>query len=125
MKLIAKILLFVYFLGLLAPFTALVNYYFNSEFIKEVLCFKREEPMTLCNGSCYLRAQLRDYYERQKSGAIPESENQNITWEVSFYAIPNNVLNLKKISKVEGIAIYIIKDYPPPYQRVFHPPKWV
>lgn len=121
----AKILLFVYFLGFLAPFTVLVNYYSNFEFIREVVCLKKDEPITICNGSCYLRIQLWDYYGRQKSSTIPESENQNITWEVGFYAIPNNVLNLKKKSKVEGIAIYLIKDYPPPYQKVFHPPKWL
>ena len=112
-KLIANILLFVYFLGLSASFAAVVNYYSNFEFITEVLCLNRNEPVTACNGSCYLRIQLH------------EPDNQIFGWELNFYAIPHNPLNLKNISEVKVSAIYILKDYPKLCQKVFHPPERV
>lgn len=125
MRLIAKILLSVYCIGLAAPFSAWVNYYSNLDFIKEVLCLNRKEPITTCNGSCYLRIQLQDFYDEQKSGESPTPSKQKVSWELNLYAIPDNHLNLDKIDQAQKAVIYIIKDYHYPFYKVFHPPQLV
>ena len=124
MGLIAKLLLIVYSVGLSAPFGAVVNYYANLDFIKETLCLNRDEPIPACNGACYLRLQLLGYFSGQASGELPEPVKQKVNWDIILYAIPLNHLSISnKMYQVAETAIYLIKDYPYPFHKVFHPPQ--
>ncbi|MDN5211542.1 hypothetical protein QQ020_05755 [Fulvivirgaceae bacterium BMA12] len=126
MRLTAKILLTVYLIGLSGPFMVMVNYYSNLDFIREVLCINKEEAITVCNGTCYLKVQLKDFYQEQHhTGERPSSNEQKVGWEINLYAIPDNYLSLQSVSQVKASVLYFIKDYHHPDSKIFHPPQLV
>lgn len=103
----------------------MVNYYANLDFIREVLCINKEESITVCNGTCYLKVQLKDFYKEHHTGERPAPTKQKVGWEINLYAIPDNYLSLQKVNQLKAPVLYIIKDYHHPHTKIFHPPQSV
>lgn len=54
------------------PLLPLLEYYVNYETISEVFCINKDEPMTTCEGKCYLRLQLGEAQEsKKKENSVP------------------------------------------------------
>ncbi|TRX58816.1 hypothetical protein FNH22_13155 [Fulvivirga sp. M361] len=66
--------------ALLVPFIYL-DFNLRKDFIARVLCRKKEEPITVCGGSCYLKEQLRKVTEPQGT----ETNRHKSTPETFFY----------------------------------------
>ena len=49
----------VLMLPLFTRVSILINFKINQGFIAEILCIDREEPITTCQGKCYLTEQLK------------------------------------------------------------------
>ena len=60
------------------------------DYIAEVLCINRDEPITVCGGSCYLTEQLKLAAEQQEK----EANTPNQKLEFSFFYKALTSLNL-------------------------------
>ena len=48
------------------PLEPIWDYYLNYDYISEVLCINKDEPLASCKGKCYLSQQLKEILETEK-----------------------------------------------------------
>ncbi|RLD22446.1 MAG: hypothetical protein DRI71_07500 [Bacteroidetes bacterium] len=70
-----------------------MEYYVNYEYISEVLCINKDEPMTMCKGSCYLAEQIDLFEGNQNSGEGIPIENKVETKAYTYLAPEKIALN--------------------------------
>ena len=107
---------------LLVPFIYL-DFNLRREYIAEVLCINREEPVTVCNGKCYLTSLLgKATGQQEKERSTPPNQSN-----YSFYLEVNQPYTFKKHYFLQdqsnaaynaGRGILLIED-------IFHPPRQV
>ena len=71
----------------------LINFKINQDFIAEILCVNREEPITTCQGNCYLTERLNKAGEPEE---VPAPTSQQRIEPVYYYA--NGFLNLDSLA---------------------------
>ncbi|UTW62327.1 hypothetical protein KFE98_20365 [bacterium SCSIO 12741] len=59
----------------LSRFWTFVDFKINQDYIAEVLCINRNEPITMCYGQCYLVDQL-EYQQTPDDFPIPSKEKE-------------------------------------------------
>lgn len=70
----------------------LIDFKAREEFIAEVLCINKDQPITLCKGQCYLTRQLQKTEDKQdKQAAGSKNEKQELLYCSS--CIPFDFLN--------------------------------
>jgi len=74
----AIILLLIFSLSLLKPFTPYLEYYLNYDYITEVLCINKNEPITVCDGKCFLADQLSAEFADEYNSPEPAPSQK---WE--------------------------------------------
>ncbi|MEL7003798.1 MAG: hypothetical protein AAFN93_13830 [Bacteroidota bacterium] len=75
-----------------------LDFELRRDYIAEVLCINRDEPITVCGGSCFLSDQLERASDHQKD----QDKTINRTLELSFFNATNQ--------KFEFSHPYILKD---------------
>ena len=93
------------------------QYYLNYDYIADVLCINKEEPMTMCYGKCYLNEQL------EKSSATDETTPplMEIKWEKQplvfsdflQYPLDADFHNLKTLSFEQSFPVKNHASKPP------------
>jgi len=108
----------LYFIGLLRPLAPYIEFELNKGYIQEFLCIKKEQPITVCGGKCYLAKQLKE-----AAGDSNESPKQLVNLEeypIGFVSILNTqdlqgegvLHNTKYGHKTVGLVHF----------DIFHPP---
>lgn len=68
-----------------------LDYYFNYDYITEVLCINRNQPISTCNGKCYLAKKLKQSQETSKpEKSVPKAELEKTPMLSSGYVIKIN-----------------------------------
>ncbi|MCG8323549.1 MAG: hypothetical protein MI921_28900 [Cytophagales bacterium] len=115
-------LIFTLFLPTLNKLNVWIDFKINQEYIARVLCINKEEPITVCNGNCYLSEQLKKAEEDQQNQPRPFSQEKQ---EVTYYTDTTTAQSIKDIT-VQTKAGF--SDDQPlntslHIHRVFHPPR--
>ena len=59
-----------------------LDFNLRREYIAEVLCINKEEPITVCGGNCYLTGQLKKAGEQQEKEATTSQRS-----EIHFFSL--------------------------------------
>ena len=60
-----------YMMAVLRPMLPYLEYSLNKDYIKTVLCIDKDEPMSMCEGSCYLDKRIQEESDKsQESDAM-------------------------------------------------------
>ncbi|MEL7145130.1 MAG: hypothetical protein AAFO69_02080 [Bacteroidota bacterium] len=76
------------------------QYYLNYDYISEVLCINKEQPMTMCYGKCYLSDQLNKATNRD-DGGVP---NPQVEWQKQPLTL-NNMQQYSLIAFKEDLTM--------------------
>ena len=49
-----------------------LNFSLRQQYIYQVLCIKKDQPITVCGGQCYLNAQLQNVFNQQTPAPQPD-----------------------------------------------------
>lgn len=102
----------------------LIDFKINQDFIAKVLCINKDEPITTCNGKCYLSKQLKKAEEQEKKQAPTDKEERleivfyYVKSALDFIAFPN--CSSSKHNSLYGNEFYhfsLIAD-------IYHPPEF-
>ncbi|MBT8180626.1 MAG: hypothetical protein KJO53_03455 [Eudoraea sp.] len=66
----------------------LIDFKINQDFIAKVLCINKDEPVTTCNGKCYLSKQLKKAEEQEKKQA-PSDKEERV--EIVYYYLKSSL----------------------------------
>lgn len=78
-RLFSIAMIFVLMTGTISRLGIWINFKINQDFIAEVLCINKEEPITMCYGSCYLTDQLQEQEEKEKQQAPTTQKERSET----------------------------------------------
>jgi len=99
-----------------------IDFEINQDFIAQVLCIKKDEPMTVCNGKCFLTNQLKNQDEKEQQQA-PSTLKQKIE------VFCQNQLIIESPKAIELAATPANSSYKNFFNpsnhldKIFHPPK--
>lgn len=103
------------------------TYYYNYNYIKTKLCENRNKPLLLCNGSCYVRNELKENNLLIEKGA--ENATLAIVPVVDLY-IPiffyTSTFIFKEVNTFKGIDLPTYFKLLKPIDvvaSIFHPPQ--
>lgn len=78
-RLFSVLVIFSILLPDLVKVGILIDFALRQDYIAEALCIRKEEPMNLCNGKCYLAQQLEKAREEQRQDVpLPLNERLEI-----------------------------------------------
>ena len=101
----------------------LVDFKIHQDYIAEVLCINRDEPITMCNGSCYLKDRLQEAEEKEQE-QIPEGLKQ----KVEILYLSNLVMQLNDFfddaDSVRRCPLNNESYHSSYHGSIFHPPKF-
>ncbi len=110
-------ILLVFCFSEIKPLLPLIEYCLNYEYISEVLCINKDEPILTCNGKCYLTQEIEKAQESEKrDNTIPTVEQERIPMITHDYNYPNIVggdLGNQKISSFYKFTIKNLAIAPP------------
>jgi len=103
----------------------LVNFKINQDFIAEVLCINKDEPITVCNGTCYLSQELKKAYESEEHEA-PLIKSERIEMIYLYSERTFEVLLSSDQVVNSPNTVYVNKLFPLTFATgIFHPPKLI
>jgi hypothetical protein len=121
----AILMVTVMILPVLTRIMILIDFKINQEFIADVLCINKDEPVLMCSGKCYLSEQLKKV-EGQEEKQAPTSNKERL--EVIYYFSYSSFNSLKD-------AFHHLGKLQPAYKNelhpsifvanIFHPPKLI
>lgn len=101
----------------------LIDFKINQDFIAEVLCINREEPMTMCSGKCYLSEELKKAEEQEeKQAPTNKKERLEVVYNYSgsaFGLLLGTDCFLSKLNPATGDEYYTSSFI----ANIFRPPK--
>ncbi len=121
-KAISVFLLALYVVLQLRVYTPYADYFFNQEYIAAVLCEEKDDPISICAGSCYLVKELKDKQEQSQEEQLPQRSKLNISI-THLYTISNLEFSINSIAhtcEFKPFDAHIAKQYsldiptPPP-----------
>ncbi len=121
-KAISIFLLTLYVALQLRVYTPYLDYYLNQEYIATVLCKEKDNPISVCGGSCYLIRELKETSEKSQEKQLPQRYKLDLTF-AQLYAISNlefNINGMEDACDFNSFDIHISKQYaldiptPPP-----------
>jgi hypothetical protein len=114
-------MIIVFLLPLANRISILVNFQLNRETIAAILCIRKEEPITVCGGKCYLAEKLNETSDDQEAPLRPSKEQKPLT--IYFENSAQEVLTPPGALKT-NIQSYIDSIYDPAHlSDIFHPPR--
>lgn len=96
-------------------------FYLNRQYIAKNLCVNRLDPVTICEGSCYLEKQISK--EREKDQQLPDIKLKDI----QLFCQARDIQAIITVADKENPPL----PYPPQlytydyHSRIFHPPATV
>lgn len=80
----------------------MINFEINRDFIAEVLCINKEQPITMCEGQCYLADQLQKSEEQNdKRAPGPGSEKLEVVYYYLTGSLKINKRSFASSNKTE------------------------
>lgn len=76
-SLLSILLLMIFLSPGLVKVWVVVDFTINQEYIAELFCVNKEEPITVCNGKCFLSDQLKRT-EPQEPLTLPVNSSQKV-----------------------------------------------
>ncbi|GAB3647275.1 hypothetical protein GCM10028791_08930 [Echinicola sediminis] len=116
-------LIWVLLLPTLNRLSIVIDFEINQDFIAEVLCIKKEEPMTVCNGKCFLTNELKAQDEKEQQQA-PNSLKQKLEvfCQEKFSVKSPDFSAMETSTAWSSYAkVFIPSSH---LDRIFHPPKY-
>ncbi|MDN5200357.1 hypothetical protein QQ008_03270 [Fulvivirgaceae bacterium BMA10] len=111
--------IFLYLGGLLKPIAPLIEYYANQDYIAEFLCINKDEPITVCNGQCYLANKLKDSQQEENQEALPGVKMEDYPIGIRF----NIEVEELRCHYIQGASTPSSNLYHYLYSKaIFHPP---
>lgn len=107
----------------LNKFWIYVDFKINQDFIAEVFCINKEEPILMCSGKCYLKGKLQAADDQEKQQRpLPSKEKTELNY---YLTIDLNIpfTTLIDSAKTE-LPIYRLNYQWAHQNKVFHPPKF-
>ena len=98
----------------------LIDFKINQDYIAQMFCINKSEPVTQCKGSCYLSKQLRNSQEQEQSSSLP-NEKQEVTYYSSKYTLLLQVGFPADVNA--GFNYYQSSNSCLHVLQVFHPPQ--
>ena len=96
----------------------------NRDYIAEVLCINKEEPLTICHGQCFLNKNLKVAESASGDQATDRSGKEKIDFPV--FLISENILLLRSPIKSTLENFRYICGFASDHRRSpFHPPSLV
>jgi len=115
-------------LSILMPYVTtlgiLIDFSVNQDFIAKVLCIEKDEPMSNCNGKCYLSQKLKKVQEPDDTQAPTRQKSEKV--EVIYYFTKCKYQGLTSSDKFlqKNNNFYYNPQYRYEYAfDVFHPPQ--
>ncbi|MBL6448249.1 hypothetical protein JMN32_18185 [Fulvivirga sp. 29W222] len=65
----------------------MIDFKINQDFIAKVLCINKDEPITTCNGKCYLSKELKKAEEKEDKQAPTSKEQRQ---KVVYYYVKSS-----------------------------------
>lgn len=101
----------------------LVDFKIHQDYIAEMLCINKDEPITMCNGKCYLEDQLQKAEEKEQE-QIPQELKQkveifylsNLHMQLMDLFIDIDAIRQSTVSHDKYCSSYLAS--------IFHPPKF-
>ncbi len=75
-RIVAISFVLFYMTAMLRPMLPYIEYSLNKEYIKTVLCINKDEPMSMCEGSCYLKKRIQEESKKNKDSAAKQLNTQ-------------------------------------------------
>jgi hypothetical protein len=96
------------------------DYTAHRDYIVKNLCENRARPKMHCNGKCQLAKRLAEEEKQSTPGnSFVKATFQEVLFPGNFCSPSIPLLNANPVKK---FAYYLIRYYPAPASRVFHPP---
>jgi hypothetical protein len=120
-RFLSILLIAALFAPLVKQTSVLVNFELNREFIAKVFCIKKEEPITVCGGHCYLMNELGEINDSD-SGTTPNKTNLK---PVPLFFQKPSVVTIPVHVRMgsENNAYYTLPQSLVPLFDIFHPPR--
>ena len=101
----------------------LIDFKINQEFIAKVLCLKKDEPITICNGQCYLSEQLKKIQEQEEQ-QTPTNTQERLELVYYYHHASSSPLAFVDTINSKSNSTYVVDFYASSFiADVFHPPK--
>ncbi len=119
-KAIAIFLFTLYVALQLRVYTPYIDYLINKEYIATVLCEEKDDPISICKGSCYLIKELKQKQEESQNKQLPQRIKLNLPFIHTTSNLEFNVNNMAIRCKFNAFDTHIAKQYaldiptPPP-----------
>lgn len=120
-------ILIIFCFAEIRPLLPFVEYYAYYEYISKVLCINKDNPISICNGKCYLTQQLKETQETEKKDKkVPTVKQERIPMIVCSIKLPKFVLIGSISQKHYFFYQFSIKDLtikpltPPPKMLIEH-----
>ncbi|MEQ9439101.1 MAG: hypothetical protein RIG62_08625 [Cyclobacteriaceae bacterium] len=72
--------LILYGIAMLRPIAPILEYQLNRDYIANVLCINKDQPITVCEGSCYLAKRLKQQQQKEQSAPQVQLKDYPIGW---------------------------------------------
>ncbi|MBL6447599.1 hypothetical protein JMN32_14875 [Fulvivirga sp. 29W222] len=121
---IASVLLVVVLVSTLKTSFIYLDFQLNKDFIAKFLCEKRDEPITVCGGKCYLGKQLKKAQDTENDQKTPTSAKvrfENLYTVVDFQFSPLAQSTLLSQTFTPYQTIHSSGHL----AQIFHPPRLV
>ncbi len=108
----------------LAKIGILVDYKINQDFIAEVLCINKEEPMSTCYGKCYLEQQF-EKTEDQEEKQAPSDKKEQLEVPYCYSRTSYHFLSVSDHYRGKLSFDYVTEFYKSSFMAdIFRPPKF-
>lgn len=93
----------------------------NRDYIAEVLCINRDEPVKMCHGQCFLKQNLNVADSETQDSGTPPPETQKI--DLPVFLITETDYSVAGFTDLErSNSRYLINFSPADKPKPFHPP---
>jgi len=100
-KALSLFLLLAFLLPQFSSVWTFIGFKLNQDYIARVLCINKDEPVSLCNGKCYLSSQLKKAEEKEKKSS-PVSKREKA--ESTLFHFKAEIWRLPSTAKKESEA---------------------
>ncbi len=117
------LLVFLSLILVLHPVLPFIEYYTFKKYIAENLCINRDNPMSCCEGKCYLEKRIKENNEEQSQDkekpVIPQLKRieYNLPEKPGFLFFEEEMRN-----EFDYLGSFYFPDF---YKTIFHPPRFL
>ncbi|MCB0628144.1 MAG: hypothetical protein R2824_31560 [Saprospiraceae bacterium] len=122
-RLLASILLLSFLSAQLNELWIILDFKIHQDFIAEVLCINKDEPLLLCSGKCYLSDQLKKA-EEKKQQDLPNSVQEKASTTLYIHDLSESAKVIITSNYHEPSFLELCDLFPTTFTfDIFHPPR--